>query len=84
MPDAVYRMVSLLCPLVAACPLGTNPALLHLLWMLVGGRLLAARGAVFADVGGTSDAAMADAPAAITVEGAEGWPRGAGRRSTEP
>jgi hypothetical protein len=46
MPEAVYRMLTLLCSLVAACPIGTNLGLLHLLWMLASGRLLAARGAV--------------------------------------
>jgi hypothetical protein len=39
-------MMTLLCSLVEACPVGTNLGLLHLLWMLVSGRLLASRGAV--------------------------------------
>src|SRR5260370_42452993 len=39
-------MLTLLCTLVVALPVGTNLGLLHLLWMLVSGRLLAARGAV--------------------------------------
>src|SRR5207244_4099554 len=47
MPEAVYRTMNLLCPLVAAVPLGTNLGLLHLLWMLVSGRLLGSRGALF-------------------------------------
>src|SRR3954452_2516073 len=47
MPEAVYRMLTLLCSLVVACPRGTNLGLLHLLWMLVSGRLLASRGALF-------------------------------------
>jgi hypothetical protein len=34
-------------PLVAVLPIGTNLGLLHLLWMLVSGRLLASRGALF-------------------------------------
>jgi hypothetical protein len=46
MPEAVYRMLTLLCTLVVALPVGTNLGLLHLLWMLVSGRLLVARGAV--------------------------------------
>src|SRR5258708_2701312 len=46
MPKAVSRMLMLLCTLVAPLPVGTNLGLLHLLWMLVSGRLLAARGAV--------------------------------------
>ncbi len=29
MPDAVRRMLTLLCPLVVACPIGTNLGLLH-------------------------------------------------------
>jgi len=46
MPKAVSRMLTLLCALVVALPVGTNLGLLHLLWMLVSGRLLATRGAV--------------------------------------
>jgi len=46
MPDAVYRMLTLICDLVEPLPVGTNLGLLHLLWMLVSGRLLEARGAV--------------------------------------
>src|SRR5215210_2272214 len=47
MPEAVYRMLTLLCTLVVACPLGTNLGLLQLLWMLVSGRLHESRGALF-------------------------------------
>ncbi len=60
MPDAVCRMLTLLCTLVVACPLGTNLGLLHLLWMLASGRLLGARGALFpglADCGRSAPAA---------------------------
>src|SRR5437899_10075860 len=46
MPDAVYRMLTLLCSLVITLPVGTNVGMLHLLWMLVSGQLLATRGAV--------------------------------------
>ena len=46
MPDAVYRMVTLLCRVVVSLPVGTNLGMLHLLWMLVSGHLLATRGAV--------------------------------------
>ncbi len=42
MPDAVYGTLALLCTLVEACPVGTNPGLLHLLWMQVSRRLLEA------------------------------------------
>jgi hypothetical protein len=46
MPKAVSRMLTLLCALVVPVPVGTNLGLLHLLWMLVSGRLLTTRGAV--------------------------------------
>src|SRR5258708_28395914 len=46
MPKGVSRMRALLCALGVALPVGTNLGLLHLLWMLVSGRLLATRGAV--------------------------------------
>ncbi len=46
MPEAVYRMLVLLCTLVTPLPSGTNLGLLHLLWMLVSERLLETRGAV--------------------------------------
>lgn len=48
MPDAVYQVMRMLCALVAPLPIGTNLGLLHLLWMLVSGRLLGSRGALFA------------------------------------
>ena len=47
MPEAVYRMMTLLCALVRTLPIGTNLGLLQLLWMLTSGRLLASRGALF-------------------------------------
>jgi hypothetical protein len=47
MPEAVYRMMTLLCALVGTLPIGTNLGLVHLLWMVVSGRLLASRGALF-------------------------------------
>ena len=46
MSDAGCRTLALLCTLVEGCPMGTNLGLLHLLWMLVRGRLVEARGAV--------------------------------------
>ena len=52
MPEAVYRMVTLLSTLVAPLRVGTNLGLLHLLWMLVSGRLLEARGAVIPGLSG--------------------------------
>src|SRR5215210_6348385 len=53
MPDAVYQVMTMLSTLVAPLPIGTNLGLLHLLWMLVSGRLLGSRGALFAGLGGT-------------------------------
>ena len=44
MPEAVYQVMTMLSALVAPLPIGTNLGLLHLLWMLVSGRLLATRG----------------------------------------
>jgi hypothetical protein len=55
MPDAVYQVMTMLCRLVAPLPIGTNLGLLHLLWMLVSGRLLGSRGALFA---GLSDCGL--------------------------
>jgi hypothetical protein len=46
MPEAVYQVMAVLCALVAPVPIGTNLGLLHVLWLLVSGRLLASRGAV--------------------------------------
>lgn len=47
MQEPVYRTLELVCAVVSAQPIGTNLGLVHLLWMLVSGRLLAARGALF-------------------------------------
>ena len=47
MESVVYRVLSVLCAVVAPLPIGTNRGLLDLLWMLLSGRLLAARGALF-------------------------------------
>jgi hypothetical protein len=46
MQETVYRVIGVLCAVVVATPVGTNLGLLHLLWMLVSGQLLASRGAV--------------------------------------
>jgi hypothetical protein len=59
MPEAVYRMLTLLCALVVRVPMGTNLGLLHVLWMLVSGQLLAARGAVFPGLSGAGLSARA-------------------------
>src|SRR5579885_3556564 len=67
MPEAVYRMMTLLCALVAGLPVGTNLGLLHLLWMLVSGQLLATRGAVIPGLSacGLSERAVRRAWAAL-------------------
>jgi len=57
MPETVYRMMTLLSTLVVALPVGTNLGLLHLLWMLVSGQLLGARGAV---IPGLSESGLSD------------------------
>lgn len=46
MQATVYRVIVVLCAVVAATPIGTNLGLVHLLWMLVSGRLVESRGAV--------------------------------------
>jgi hypothetical protein len=46
MQETVYRTIEVLCGVVAGTPIGTNLGLVHLLWMLVSGRLLGTRGAV--------------------------------------
>jgi hypothetical protein len=52
MDAVVYRVVTLLCAVVAPTPIGTNRGLLDLFWMLLSGRLLAARGALFPALSG--------------------------------
>src|SRR5260370_2653527 len=76
MPKAVSRMLTLLCALVVALPVGTNLGLLHLLWMVVSGRLLTTRGAVIPglDACGLSRRAVRRARAAP----------GTGGRTSEP
>jgi hypothetical protein len=59
MSPPVYRMTQLLSTVLHSVPVGTNLALFQLLWTLVTGRLLAARGALFpalADAGLPPDA----------------------------
>jgi DDE family transposase len=48
MPAVVYRIYDLLDQVLTDVPVGTNLGLLHLLWTLLSGRFLNARGAVFA------------------------------------
>ena len=47
MPPVVEPTMSALIKIVAQLPVGTNLAMLHFLWMLVSGSLLAHRGALF-------------------------------------
>ncbi len=67
MQAPVYRVVQLLCAVVGACPIGTNLGLLHLMWMLVTGKLLLSRGAVFPGLSasGLSEGAVRRAWAAL-------------------
>jgi hypothetical protein len=53
MHETVYRVMRLLCAVVATVPLGTNLGLVCVLWMLVSGRLLATRGAVIPGLSAT-------------------------------
>jgi len=46
MKDPVAQMMTMLCNVVRTLPVGTNLAMLHLLFMMVSGRLLISRGAV--------------------------------------
>lgn len=43
-PEAVYRVVTLLCAIAKSVPIGTNLGFVEALWMLVSGCLLATRG----------------------------------------
>ena len=47
MHEAVYRVLTLVSALVVDVPIGTNLGLLHLFWMLLCGKLLLSRGALF-------------------------------------
>ena len=60
-------MVTLICALVESLPIGTNLGMLHLLWMLVSGQVLAARGAVIPGLSacGLSERAVRRAWAAL-------------------
>jgi len=53
MQERVYRVIGVLCAVVAGTPIGTNLGLVHLLWLLVSGRLLASRGAVIPGLSAT-------------------------------
>mgnify|MGYP000964194616 CR=1 FL=1 len=47
MQEAVYRVLTLVSALVVDVPIGTNLGLLHLFWMVLSGKLLLSRGALF-------------------------------------
>jgi hypothetical protein len=67
MQATVYRVIGVLCAVVAAVPIGTNLGLVHLLWRLVSGRLLETRGAVIPGLSmmGLSEPAVRRAWAAL-------------------
>ena len=67
MQGTVYRVIEAVCAVVARTPIGTNLGLVHLLWMLVSGRLLETRGAVIPGLSATglSDPAVRRAWAAL-------------------
>ena len=47
MQEGVYRVLTLVSALVVDVPIGTNLGLLHLFWMVLCGKLLLSRGAIF-------------------------------------
>jgi hypothetical protein len=67
MSEIVYRITTLLEHLLVSVPLGTNLGLFYLLFALLSGRFLAARGAVFAALSdlGLPDAALRRSVAAL-------------------
>ena len=67
MQETVYRVIDVLCGVVVGTPIGTNLGLVHVLWMLVSGRLLGSRGAVIPGLSaaGLSEAAVRRAWAAL-------------------
>src|SRR5947209_98508 len=67
MSATVYRIATMLSSLLREVPIGTNLALFHLLWMLLSGRLLESRGAVFPGLAALelSDPAVRRAGAAL-------------------
>lgn len=67
MPNVTQEMITILCAINQQLPIGTNLAMLHLLWMLVSGALLSSRGALFGALAsiGLSPAAVRRAWAAM-------------------
>src|SRR6185312_15002093 len=87
MSTLVYRIHALLAQVLVRVPIGTNLGLFHLIFALLCGRFLAARGAVFpalADLG-LSDDAVRRSEAALcyghwqTADLLEGWRRAVAR-----
>jgi hypothetical protein len=67
MHAGVYRVLTLVSALVVDVPIGTNLGLLHLFWMLLCGKLLLSRGALFPGLSavGLSEGAVRRAWAAL-------------------
>ena len=67
MQEGVYRVLTLVSALVVDVPIGTNLGLLHLFWMVLCGKLLLSRGALFPGLSamGLSDGAVRRAWAAL-------------------
>lgn len=67
MHEGVYRVLTLVSALVVDVPIGTNLGLLHLFWMVLCGKLLLSRGALFPGLRamGLSDGAVRRAWAAL-------------------
>src|SRR5436309_2789523 len=67
MQEAVYRVLTLVSALVVDVPIETNLGLLHLFWMLLCGKLLLSRGAIFPGLSavGLSEGAVRRAWAAL-------------------
>jgi hypothetical protein len=67
MQEAVYRVLTLVSGLVVDVPIGTNLGLLHLFWMVLCGKLLLSRGAIFPGLSavGLSEGAVRRAWAAL-------------------
>lgn len=67
MHEAVYRVLTLVSALVVVVPIGTNLGLLHLFWMVLCGKLVLSRGAIFPGLSavGLSEGAVRRAWAAL-------------------
>ena len=67
MQEAVYRVLTLVSALVVDVPIGTKLGLLHLFWMVLCGKLLLSRGAIFPGLSavGLSEGAVRRAWAAL-------------------